>query len=554
MQDIDSRIHGLASSIFGESPRLTEDEVRRAVMSAPNGKCPGPDGVPVELLKGLVSTPAGLSGLTEFYQQIFVGFCPPEEWATAFIVLLGKVEQPTQPGDLRPITVHSQVAKCFSRIVLARVRGDLLPISAGQMAMPGRRPSDYLWSFYRLTQLAYEWNEPFAAIKIDVRRAFDAVDRWQLACTLQNKLAHRPQELKSLLLMLLTSSAVLCTAWGDRTIQANSGVKQGAVESPPLFVAAMDVILASVSDRGPPETWLDIGHADLSFMDDAIAWARTIPLLQERCHNLVSVLREWGLSINAAKCQLLCWGDVKGHTLTIDGCLIPKLEVNKAMTVMGLPLRPGISPNEILTSLLDRTRRAFWANKDLLTSSAKLPQKLALLRKTVWGCIAWTIGILLPTKQMLETLNSHMYNFLVIMCRIRRRPLESFVDYQMRSRRIARQALWNSGFERWSTMHLRLAWNYCGHRARSAALPNPPLSGILTRFRDPTWWDHQQQRHGRRHFPRITNEEKSLALVHPEWRELAHNKPQWKNAETDFIQKFDVPWASGRQPALPYMP
>ena len=261
----------------------------------------------------------------------------------------------------------------------------------------------------------------------------------------------------------MTGRADICTAWGDRKISTNCGVKQGAVESPVLFVVAMSLILESVAALFPNDSWMDLGHDDLSFMDDAITWAVSLPRLQSRCDRLAETLQEWGLSINAAKCQLLCFGDLRGRTITIQGITVEALPQGQPMTVMGLPMMPGISPNDVLLSLLDRTRKAFWANRDLLTSSAPLKARVKLLQRTVWATISWTIGILFPTKVMLETLNTHMYNFLVIMCSIKRRPTESFVDYQLRSKRIARQSLWASGFERWSSLHLRLLWRYVGH-------------------------------------------------------------------------------------------
>ena len=195
MEHIDAELLSMIGKIHGTSPPLSKDEVKAAVLQGPNGKCPGPDGVPVELLKKLAASDQGLTLLHAFYQEVFSGLCPPEEWHHAFMVLLGKTDLPKHPKDLRPITVHSQVAKTFARIVLARIRPDLRPCSPGQMATGGRRPSDFLWSFGRLNQLAYEWGEPFAAIKVDISRAFDAIDRVRLASTLVRVLHHKPQEL-----------------------------------------------------------------------------------------------------------------------------------------------------------------------------------------------------------------------------------------------------------------------------------------------------------------------------------------------------------------------
>ena len=224
---------------------------------------------------------------------------------------------------------------------------------------------------------------------------------------------------------------------------------------------------------------------------------------------------------------------------------------------MGLPLRPGVGPQDLINSLLGRARKAFWANKGVLVTDAPLKMRIRLLYKTVWGAMAWIIGTVFPTKATLETLNTLLYQCILTMQPVRRRPQEFYVDHQNRSRRLARYWVQQSGLGRWSTLHLQLTWRYAGHRARSKNAQHPSAAAMLTHFRTPEWWQHQQQlstgeRHKRRHFPRITLEEKSVQIgLTDDWRELALDRLLWRDLEQQFVDRTDVPWCTGRQLALP---
>ena len=233
----------LVRGISGVSAPLTCQEVIRAVTAGKNGRCPEPDNVPVELLKSICQQPRGPELLTQFYQNILNATLFPDEWHKAIVALLGKVDCPASPKDLRPIAVHSQVAQTFSRILLNRVAHRLAPQAPGQTCAPGRQACDYVWTLMRVCQLSLEWAEPLAALKLDISKAFDTIDRGRLASMLVDKLHDFPQECRCLLCMLLPAELLIATLWGEESICSNAGVKQGAVESPAFFAAAMEVIL-----------------------------------------------------------------------------------------------------------------------------------------------------------------------------------------------------------------------------------------------------------------------------------------------------------------------
>ena len=282
-----------------------------------------------------------------------------------------------------------------------------------------------------------------------------------------------------------------------------------------------------------------------------------MPDLQTTVNKLVACLQHWGLRLNVAKCQLLAWGATKGRFLRVGDETLNAVPEGDHLTIMGLPVRPGTSPHDVVNNLVGKARKCFWANQTMLQSSAPLKIRIQLLYKTVWQSMSWILGVVMPTKQTAETLNGFLYDCILSMVKLRRRPLEAWVDFRIRTRRLARAWAYHSKLERWSTLHLRLTWRYAGHRARGYYYSSPTASSVLTFFRTPSWWEEQQQlqggaRHGRRHFPRITLEEKCFKMVVPgDWRETARNRDQWKHLNTSLCAANDLPWASGTQLSLP---
>ena len=120
LSQMERELRRLASMMPGRSPPLTTSEVKAAVSKGRARKCPGPERVPNELLHYLANDDRGLLLLTDFYQKVFDDELFSEEWDHAMVSLLSKVECPDKPGDLRPIAVHSHVAKVFGRIILNR--------------------------------------------------------------------------------------------------------------------------------------------------------------------------------------------------------------------------------------------------------------------------------------------------------------------------------------------------------------------------------------------------------------------------------------------------
>ena len=308
----------IINDMVGSSPPITPEKVLDTLRRTKSGKTPGPDLVPAELLKALVAFPDGAVKLRDFYQEVF-------------------------QSASRPISVHSHVAKVFSRILLARVGEHLRPTGPSQMASAGRQPADYLWTLSRIHQLALEWGKALAMFKLDIGGAFDNILRLRLAKMLVGRIGKSfPQETRCMLRLLFSGSTQIVTPWGDHAVTSNAGVKQGAVESPVLFGLAIEIALRVVAAHHEEDHCMQTNFSEVAFMDDALVWAQLTSTLQARLDTLVKELAAWGLRLNPKKCQLVCWGQVGARQVKVGDTIIEANPPEVPLTAMCLPFMPGI--------------------------------------------------------------------------------------------------------------------------------------------------------------------------------------------------------------------
>ena len=211
---------------------FSQEEVREAFLEGKKCKAVGPDGVPLEMLLALIQDECTLQSFVSCFNSILRTGKTLQDWSKSAATLLAKLPQPVQPKQLRPIALASHTSKAFSRLLLRRVGGCLMPKGPKQLACKGRQPTDLVWSSARMVHLAREWGVEMHMIKLDLRRAFDSVYRAKLAERVQAWCQQDfPAETRCLIQLLAAADLILALPWGCYDIHSNTGVKQGATET-----------------------------------------------------------------------------------------------------------------------------------------------------------------------------------------------------------------------------------------------------------------------------------------------------------------------------------
>ena len=282
-------------------------EVTAAIKAMKSGKAPGADGVTAEMLKADVNVTAPI--LTEIFKQIWEESQIPEEWKTGLIFKLPKKGDLGDCNNWGGIALLSLTSKVFSRIVLSRLTAvlekDLRPQQAG--FRPGRSCSDHIFTLRQILEQSKEWNTPLYINFIDLEKAFDSIHRESLWKILRHYGV--PAKLVRVIAMLYSDfkSQVICDSELTEAFNISTGVKQGCILSPFLFILAMDWIMKNSTDgerRGIKWTMTMTATTtleDLDFADDIALLSHHHQDMQEKTDAMATTAGNLGLKVSTKK-------------------------------------------------------------------------------------------------------------------------------------------------------------------------------------------------------------------------------------------------------------
>ena len=230
------------------SPSLME--VRAAIKQLAVGKAAGCCGIQAELLKA--GGDAVLGSLHAVLSSVWNTGVIPADWKRGIVVPLYKGKGDRQDcNNYRGVTLLSVPGKVFARVILERVRHHLLQHQRPEQAgfTPKRSTTDRILGLRVLTERKREFRQGLFAAYVDLRKAFDSVNREALWSLLN--LRGIPPKLIDLISALYsgTESVVRCGAAVSDPFPVPTGVRQGCVLAPTLFNTCMDWVLGKVADR-----------------------------------------------------------------------------------------------------------------------------------------------------------------------------------------------------------------------------------------------------------------------------------------------------------------
>ena len=540
------------------SEDFTAEELREALRRGKPKKAVGADRVSHELLQALGEDDQGRVLLLEWYNRLLHGEEEiPADWGRAVMILIPKVELPQQAKDLRPICLGSAASKVYSRLLLGRTYASLRYRTPSQVLGEGRQTCDYIWSMGHIMDLEREWKQGLWVIKLDIAKAFDTLNRDQFLKALHSKMGST-EIMYNWWALFSNTDANLVTPWGSSIIQMGSGIRQGSVESPYMFAAAIDWLLEELASEGLGvrcrDSYEGLGVSEAAYVDDMLLWHGSREGLQAKVERLVGLLARWGLRVNLQKCQLYSSPhSMDSGPFVVDGQVI---RCDDHVMVMGIPFRVGITSKEAMMPLFTKVKNKFWAIKGMFRAKTNLTGRLRMIHKVLGNTALWCAGALMPDQSALKAINTLQLQLAVWTMKLSKGRDEDWVSFRVRTLRAARYALQRTCPERWSTSWLRRAWGYAGHRARSSQWRCPPLSAVIDEFRTLAWWQTEQAsprglRHPGRFFPKLMNIERALdrAAGGP-WRHVAQNRDMWAQGLTIWLSEHDLPWASLEQEAI----
>ena len=378
-------------------------EVKEAIKAMKSGKAGGLDGITADMLKAEeVYTPVHLHSILG---NIWNDMDIPKEWTTGLIIKLPKKGDLSDCNNWRGITLLSLTSKIMSRIIQKRLSNaidvKLRTEQAGFRA--GRSCSDHIFTLRQILEQSHEFNSPVYVNFVDFRKAFDSIHRDSLWKILQHYGV--PEKLVSVIKLLYTdfSAQVLCEGELTESFQVKTGVKQGCVLSPFLFLLGIDWIMketTKVSQRGIRWTLTKVLE-DLDFADDVILLASRYLDIQDKTGVMGIKAKSIGLDANIPKTKVMRMNAKVSKPVQLFGEDIE--DVEEFIYLGSTMAADGSSDADVKARLAKarqafRTLRNFWKNANISQQTKLRIFKTNVLSTLLYGSESWKITQAIKNK------------------------------------------------------------------------------------------------------------------------------------------------------------
>jgi hypothetical protein len=303
----DDRQQSELSNIQGdEGPEITEEEVMYALKRMKNGKAPGPDEIPTEILKLIEKDSIHI--LVKLFNSIYTSGKIPQEWLLSTFVTIPKKINAKQCSDYRTISLMSHVLKIFLKIIHSRVHRKLeMDINNTQFGFRnGLGTREALFALNVMSQRCLDINQDVFMCFIDYNKAFDKVRHDHLIRLLTEKNLDK-RDIRLIANMYYNQKAVVRVENNTtEEIEIKRGVRQGCILSPTLFnLYSEDVMNRTLSEQSVGIKINGVRLNNLRFADDTVLIAETLEELQTLVNKIADCSEEYGLSLNIKKTKFM---------------------------------------------------------------------------------------------------------------------------------------------------------------------------------------------------------------------------------------------------------
>jgi len=433
----------------------TREEIAKAVKQLNSNKAAGPDYIPPEALKADI--PSTVDILHDLFVKVWNEEDFPVDWREGHLVKLPKKGDLSNCNNYRGITLLSIPGKVFNRVILERIKeatdSQLRDNQAG--FRKHRSCTDQIATLRLIVEQSLEWNSPLLVNFIDYEKAFDSIDRK----TLWKIMRHYgiPQKIVSLIEEMYknTTCRVLHEGQLTESFEINTGVRQGCLLSPFLFILVIDWLMkASTEGRRNGIQWtlweqLD----DLDFADDIALLSHNQQQLQSKTTILEKLSASVGLHIHPGKSKVLRICSSGKEPITAKD---QELEEVSTFTYLGSVVDELGGTDADIKTRISKARNAFvslgkvWKDRSITTRTKCRLFNSNVKSVLLYGCETWKL-----TKTLLNKLQIFVNTCLRKILRIR------WPD------KIRNEELWERTGQKMLAKELgRRRWRWLGHTLR----------------------------------------------------------------------------------------
>ena len=490
----------------------TKAEIRKAIKQIKNNKAPGPDGIPAEALKADIETSVNM--LHELFSEIWSADDIPDEWKEGHIIKLPKKGDLSICGNYRGIMLLSAPGKVLNRVILVRIKSavdkKLRDMQAG--FREDRSCADQIATLRIIIEQSLEYNTSLYMNFIDFEKAFDSLDRevlWKLMAHygIPNKFIRIVQNMYQGMMCKVVHEGQLSDPFAVTT-----GVRQGCLLSPFLFLLAVDWVMKKTTSQGKNGIQWTLTEQldDLDFADDIALLSHSHKQIQEKSNLLHSNAKSTGLRINIKKTQVMRINASNNDAVTIGDNILEDIH---SFTYLGSVIDTRGGTDQDIRIRIGKAAAAFgmlkdvWKAKDISTATKLRIFSACVKSVLLYGAETWR-----TTKELIHKLQTFVNKCL-------RRILGIWWP-----NKISNKDLWDRCNETPIVEQLKWRkWGWIGHTLRK------PANNIT---RQALRWNPQGKR--RRGRPRnswrrdLTTDMEKAGFTWQELAKTAQNRARWR--------------------------
>ncbi|CAH8470968.1 unnamed protein product [Schistosoma haematobium] len=283
-------------------------EVQKAIVNLKRGRAAGPDGLAPEVFKD--GGPILAIRLTNILAKIWELDVIPSNWSQSLIVPIYKKGSKSSCDNHRGISLTNIISKILASIIIRRLtKTRELQTRENQAGFrPGRGCIDHIFTIRQILKHRHTYRRPIMVVFLDLKAAFDSVDREILWQCLSLKIV--PQKYINLVNALYSNTTSRVRAYGglSSTFATSSGVRQGCPLSPFLFNFIIDLLM-EITFSSTEFSGIDLLPGgpliDLEYADDIVLFGEDADKMQSLLVALSNNARMFGMRFSPSKCKLL---------------------------------------------------------------------------------------------------------------------------------------------------------------------------------------------------------------------------------------------------------
>lgn len=306
------------------------NEIKDALSQLKSGKAPGPDQICVELFKADLNTAA--RELQPLIESIWDSGEMPDEMKEVHLIKLPKKGDLSLCDNWRGISLLNTIAKVISRIIQERIEKGIDPQLRPEQSGFRKRKSttDQINTLRIIIEQCQELQASLFLLFVDFEKAFDSLNQeimWKIL-----ELYGVPKKLIEIAQETYNGAKIKVVHKGavGPGFEVKSGVKQGDIFSPTVFIIVLDFVLRHVNQKKRGIQWNPFTRlADLDYADDIVAMAHTMTEIKAFTDDLVKFASVVGLKVNVAKTKLMkinTQNTRATNQLTVEGVVVEEVE------------------------------------------------------------------------------------------------------------------------------------------------------------------------------------------------------------------------------------